>query len=98
MRLNGVTLTVPSPLPDRHFSRWSPGLCAITEDARLMHQQTRFCTSFDGVRIAYAIVGRGSPLVMSASWLTHLENQWRSLAWKPWLEHLSRRFTLIRYD
>jgi pimeloyl-ACP methyl ester carboxylesterase/DNA-binding CsgD family transcriptional regulator len=63
-----------------------------------MHQQTRFCTSFDGVRIAYAIVGRGPPLAMSASWLTHLENQWRSLAWKPWLEHLSRRFTLIRYD
>jgi pimeloyl-ACP methyl ester carboxylesterase/DNA-binding CsgD family transcriptional regulator len=63
-----------------------------------MHQQTRFCTSFDGVRIAYAIVGRGPPLVMSASWLTHLESQWRSLAWKPWLDHLSRRFTLIRYD
>jgi len=63
-----------------------------------MHQQIRFCSSFDGVRIAYAILGRGPPLVMSASWLTHLENQWRSLAWKPWLEHLSRRFTLIRYD
>lgn len=35
---------------------------------------------------------------MSASWLTHLEHQWRSLAWKPWLDYLSRRYTLIRYD
>lgn len=63
-----------------------------------MMQQIRFCTSFDGVRVAYAISGEGPPLVMSASWLTHLEHQWRSLAWKPWLEYLSGRYTLIRYD
>ena len=35
---------------------------------------------------------------MSATWLTHLEHQWRSLAWKPWLEALSRDHTLLRYD
>jgi pimeloyl-ACP methyl ester carboxylesterase/DNA-binding CsgD family transcriptional regulator len=69
-----------------------------TRTGARMHQQVRFCKSFDGVRIAYAIVGHGPPLVMSASWLTHLEHQWRCLAWKPWLEHLSRRYTLIRYD
>lgn len=63
-----------------------------------MHQQVRFCTSFDGVRIAYALSGSGPPLVMSASWLTHLEHQWRSLAWHPWLEHFSKRHTLVRYD
>jgi pimeloyl-ACP methyl ester carboxylesterase/DNA-binding CsgD family transcriptional regulator len=63
-----------------------------------MKQQVRFCTSFDGARIAYAICGEGPPLVMSASWLTHLEHQWRSLAWKPWLEYFSGRYTLVRYD
>jgi pimeloyl-ACP methyl ester carboxylesterase/DNA-binding CsgD family transcriptional regulator len=63
-----------------------------------MNQQIRFCTSHDGARIAYAISGKGTPVVMSASWLTHLEHQWRSLAWKPWLEHFSSRHTLIRYD
>jgi pimeloyl-ACP methyl ester carboxylesterase len=63
-----------------------------------MKQQVRFCTSFDGARVAYAICGDGPPLVMSASWLTHLEHQWRSLAWKPWLEYFSGRYTLIRYD
>ena len=38
---------------------------------------------------------------MSAFWLTHLEHQLRSLAWKSWLDYLSRRFTLtsrIRAD
>lgn len=63
-----------------------------------MAQQVRFCRSFDGTRIAYATSGEGPPLVMSASWLTHLEHQWRSLAWKPWLEHFSARYTLLRYD
>jgi pimeloyl-ACP methyl ester carboxylesterase/DNA-binding CsgD family transcriptional regulator len=61
-------------------------------------QQVRFCTSFDGTRLAYAISGEGPPLVISASWLTHVEHQWRSLAWKPWLEHFSSRYTLVRYD
>jgi pimeloyl-ACP methyl ester carboxylesterase/DNA-binding CsgD family transcriptional regulator len=63
-----------------------------------MAQQVRFCRSYDGIRIAYATSGEGPPLVMSASWLTHLEHQWRSLAWKPWLEYLSSRHTLLRYD
>jgi flavoprotein len=40
-----------------------------------MKQQVRFCTSSDGVRIAWCVTGAGAPLVMSASWLTHLEHQ-----------------------
>ena len=63
-----------------------------------MTQKVRFCTSFDGTRIAYATSGEGPPLVMSASWLTHLEHQWHSLAWKPWLDYFSSRYTLLRYD
>lgn len=63
-----------------------------------MKQEIRFCTTWDGAKLAYAISGEGPPLVMSATWLTHLEYQWRSLAWKPWLEALSRQYTLVRYD
>ena len=63
-----------------------------------MAQQIRYCSSFDGARIAYALCGRGSPLVMSDTWLSHLEHQWRSLAWRPWLERFSREHTLLRYD
>ena len=63
-----------------------------------MEQQIRFCTSADGVKLAYAISGEGPPLIMSASWLTHLEHQWRSLAWRPWLEAFSRAYTVVRYD
>ena len=38
-----------------------------------MKQSIRFCTSSDGVKLAYAVTGDGPPLVMSATWLTHLE-------------------------
>src|SRR5256885_12780712 len=32
----------------------------------------RFCTTPDRVQLAYAVSGEGPPLVMSATWLTHL--------------------------
>jgi pimeloyl-ACP methyl ester carboxylesterase/DNA-binding CsgD family transcriptional regulator len=63
-----------------------------------MDQDIRFCTTADGVRLAYAVSGRGPPLVMSSTWLTHLEHQWRSLAWRPWLATFSREHKLLRYD
>ena len=63
-----------------------------------MNQDIRFCKSSDGVTLAYAVSGEGPPVVMSATWLTHLEHQWRSLAWQPWLDVCSRGHKLLRYD
>jgi pimeloyl-ACP methyl ester carboxylesterase/DNA-binding CsgD family transcriptional regulator len=62
------------------------------------NQHVRFCRSFDGAEIAYAVTGDGPPVVMLPNWLTHIEYQWRSVAWRPWLEALSARYKLIRYD
>jgi pimeloyl-ACP methyl ester carboxylesterase/DNA-binding CsgD family transcriptional regulator len=61
-------------------------------------QQVRFCKSADGTKIAYAISGEGPPLMMSTTWVTHLEYSAASLTWKPWLDSLNREYTLIRYD
>ena len=36
-------------------------------------QTIRFCTTADGVRLAYAVAGAGPPLVKAANWLNHLE-------------------------
>ena len=63
-----------------------------------MNQDIRFCTTADGVRLAYAVSGAGSPLVMSATWLTHLEHQWRSLAWRPWLDAFTREHKVLRHN
>jgi pimeloyl-ACP methyl ester carboxylesterase/DNA-binding CsgD family transcriptional regulator len=63
-----------------------------------MNQQIRFCTSPDGVRIAYATTGEGPPLVKVANWLSHLEFDWDSPVWRHWLTELSRSHSLLRYD
>jgi pimeloyl-ACP methyl ester carboxylesterase/DNA-binding CsgD family transcriptional regulator len=61
-------------------------------------QQIRFCTSRDGTRIAYAVCGSGPPLLRAPHWLTHLDLDWESPVWRPWLSLLGRSHTLIRYD
>jgi class 3 adenylate cyclase/DNA-binding winged helix-turn-helix (wHTH) protein len=61
-------------------------------------QEIRFCSTPDGVRIAYATVGEGPPLVKAANWLSHLEFDWRSPIWRHWIEELSRHHKYIRYD
>lgn len=61
-------------------------------------QEIRFCTSQDGVRIAFASAGNGPPLVKAANWLSHLEFDWNSPVWRHWLRELSRDHTYIRYD
>ncbi|MBD1545318.1 alpha/beta fold hydrolase [Roseibium aggregatum] len=61
-------------------------------------QRVRFCHSADGTRIAFATIGAGYPVIRAAHWLTHLEHDWQSPLWHPFLQALSERFQLIRYD
>jgi pimeloyl-ACP methyl ester carboxylesterase/DNA-binding CsgD family transcriptional regulator len=61
-------------------------------------QAIRFCTSFDGTRLAYAVSGEGPALVKAPHWLTHLEYEARSPIWKPWIEDLSQGRRLVRMD
>jgi DNA-binding winged helix-turn-helix (wHTH) protein/pimeloyl-ACP methyl ester carboxylesterase len=61
-------------------------------------QSIRFCTTPDGVRLAYAISGEGSPVVRAGHWLTHVEYDWKSPIYGHCLRALSSRHTLIRYD
>jgi pimeloyl-ACP methyl ester carboxylesterase/DNA-binding CsgD family transcriptional regulator len=63
-----------------------------------LNQQIRFCRSFDGTRIAYAITGEGPPLVKAPHWLTHLEYEFQSPIWRPWIAALSKHHSLLRMD
>ncbi len=63
-----------------------------------MKQRIQFCTAHDGIRIAFAKAGDGSPLVRTANWFTHLELDWDSAIWRHWFEALAEGHTLIRYD
>lgn len=69
-----------------------------TSAAAAPPQEIRFCTTRDGVRLAYAFTGDGPPLVKVANWLSHLDYDRESPVWRHWLVELSRRFRLVRYD
>lgn len=74
----------------------APGPSAAEADAA--QQETRFCTSFDGTRIAFAALGQGPPLVKTANWMSHLEYDWKSPLWRHLARELSRERRLVRYD
>jgi len=63
-----------------------------------MEQQIRFCTTSDGVRIAYAIVGQGPPLVLAWGWVGHLQFEWNDPDWRAFLERLAQGRLLVRLD
>jgi pimeloyl-ACP methyl ester carboxylesterase/DNA-binding CsgD family transcriptional regulator len=63
-----------------------------------VRHETRFCTTPDGVGLAYAIDGDGPPLVKASNWMTHLEYERESPVWRHWVRELSRGRTLVRYD
>ena len=62
-------------------------------------QEMRYCTTADGVRLAYAASGSGPPLVKASNWLTHLDFEWDSPIWRHWWTRaLSQHHRVIRYD
>src|SRR6266849_1328656 len=63
-----------------------------------LKQEIRYCKASDGVRLAYATVGTGPPLVRSAHWLGHLEYDWELPINRHFLLGLASVFTLVRYD
>jgi class 3 adenylate cyclase/pimeloyl-ACP methyl ester carboxylesterase len=63
-----------------------------------LKQEIRYCKASDGVRLAYATVGTGPPLVRSAHWLGHLEYDWEIPIFRHLLLGLANDFALIRYD
>jgi len=80
-----------------------PGTAAVTAKAQpprapALRHEIHFCTASDGVRIAYAEVGAGPPLLKAANWLNHLEYDWESPVWSHLLRELAAEHRLIRYD
>lgn len=63
-----------------------------------MHQNTAFCTSEDGTRIAVASCGSGPVILRAAHWLSHVTYDLESPVWRPWIEALSQYHRYIRYD
>jgi len=60
--------------------------------------EIRFCVTPDNVRLAYATVGSGHPIVRVANCFNHLDFEWGSPIWRHWVRDLARGHSLLRYD
>jgi pimeloyl-ACP methyl ester carboxylesterase/DNA-binding winged helix-turn-helix (wHTH) protein len=56
------------------------------------------CRTTDGVRLAVASIGHGTPLVRPPTWFNHLEYDWHVQFRGALYRHLATRVQLIRYD
>jgi pimeloyl-ACP methyl ester carboxylesterase len=62
-----------------------------------MQQRIGFCSTADGVRIAYATVGTG-PALIFAQWASHLGVEWEEPSVRDFWETIGRHHLVIRYD
>jgi DNA-binding winged helix-turn-helix (wHTH) protein/class 3 adenylate cyclase len=61
-------------------------------------QDIRFCSTIDGVRIAYSTMGQGPPVIIPPQLVTHLEADLVEGPLADVYEGLARRHTLVRFD
>ena len=61
-------------------------------------RQIRFVVTPTGVRVAYAIVGRGPALVVPAAWIGHLEIAWQDPAMRAFYAPIAACRTVVAYD
>lgn len=65
---------------------------------RPFRQEVRFAQTSDGLRLAYAVSGRGYPVVRATHWLTSIEYDSTASVLGPLLREASARWTLYRYN
>lgn len=63
-----------------------------------MDQQIQFCTTSDGVHLAFSTVGHGPAMVWPSPWVTHVEAEWTSPLIKKFFLSLAAKHTIVRYD
>jgi class 3 adenylate cyclase/pimeloyl-ACP methyl ester carboxylesterase len=86
-------------LPEPELARSDPQVGAATLQSEPRYEQEiHFCTTGDGVQLAYSCIGSGLPLVKTGNWMTHLEFDFETPIWRHLYRELSRDHRLIRYD
>ncbi len=92
-RLLGLVDPADASAPPLQARREPPRVSRLGQEQRIY-----FTRSFDGTRLAFAVVGDGPPLVKVPTYMTHLEHDWNSPVWRHWLEELTHAHTLIHWD
>ena len=86
-------------VPDVSSPDGAARVAAASDDpGAMLEQHIAYCTTRDGVRIAYATAGSGPLLVRVLGWFTHLEMEWAWPDLRFFWQQLARQHTVIRYD
>ena len=63
-----------------------------------MEREVRYCTTEDGVRIAYCVEGEGPPLVATPFLIESFDLEHHSPGHENFMRRLAQHFRLVRYD
>jgi len=63
-----------------------------------MQQQIQYCTTDDGVRLAYSFIGKGPAMVRTPHWFAHLEDDLKGPVFRHQILALAEKHRLLRYD
>jgi pimeloyl-ACP methyl ester carboxylesterase len=86
------------PMPSRTAGGRTATAAPEILPGAVLDQRIAYCTTRDGVRIAYATSGQGPLLVRVLGWFTHLEMEWAWPDLRALWERLSETLTVVRYD
>lgn len=76
--------------PDAPVERTAPEVA--------LKQRVQFTASADGTQIAWASVGEGPAVLKAPNYLNHIEYEWTTPVWGPFLAEFARRNRLVRFD
>jgi class 3 adenylate cyclase/pimeloyl-ACP methyl ester carboxylesterase len=79
--------------------QWTPDAPPEREKPEVgLKQRVQFTTSADATQIAWAGVGEGPPVFKAPNYLNHMEYEWNSPIWGPFLTEFARNNRLVRFD
>ena len=70
----------------------------VVASTNITDQQIQFCTTVDGVRIAYSSVGKGPAVIIIPGWISHLQAASEFPAYRTFRKKLARNHNLVAYD
>ncbi len=83
------------PFPAQPFSAYH-----LSEPGLATHPSVQYAKTADGVKIAFATLGAGKPLVIAPPGLpfSNIQMEWEIPRWRRWNERLAEKSMLVRYD
>ena len=71
----------------------TPGRSDVDEDPHI-----QYCTTPDGISLAWSRIGHGPPIVRSLGWFTNIELEWQNDIGRGFWQAFGRNNEIIRYD